>query len=58
MAKISFNVTINGKVIEAYIKLEGQQLYFFEQGSDLEKKNWIKSSLKDMMKIENIEINK
>ncbi|WP_205427293.1 hypothetical protein [Clostridium botulinum] len=58
MAKIKFTVKINNIEINSYMKLEGQQLYFFEQNSDMGKQKWIKSYLKNISKITNIEIEK
>lgn len=58
MAKINFDIEMNGIQIHSYMKLEGQQLYFFEQRSEKEKQGWIKSYLKGISKITNIEIEK
>ncbi|MBY6838652.1 hypothetical protein [Clostridium botulinum] len=58
MTKIKFDVEINGNKIHSYIELEGQQLYFFEQDSEIGKQKWIKSYLKRISKIINIEIGK
>ncbi|MBZ9693235.1 hypothetical protein [Clostridium sp. M14] len=56
MAKIKFSVKINNIEINSYMKLEGQQLYFFEQDSDIGKQKWIKSYLERISKITNIKI--
>ncbi|MGN2369395.1 hypothetical protein ACTFJW_04955 [Clostridium cagae] len=56
MAKIKFDIEINGAKIDSYMNLEGQQLYFFNQGSEKEKQAWINCYLERIMKITNIEI--
>lgn len=56
MAKIKFAIEINGIKINSHMKLEGQQLYFFNQGSEREKQAWIKSYLERTMKITNMQV--
>ena len=56
MARIDFNIKIKGVSINAYINLEGQQLYFFKQGNESERQRWVKSCLSREMEISNVEI--
>jgi hypothetical protein len=56
LAKISFTVNIKDATIDSYIKLEGQQLYFFNQESKIGKQKWIKSYLERTMKISDIKV--
>ncbi|MDU1348287.1 hypothetical protein [uncultured Clostridium sp.] len=56
MATINFNIKIKDTIVNYHIKLEGQQLYFFNQDTEHGKKDWIISHLKNEIKISDIEI--
>lgn len=56
MVRINFSIDIDGIGINSSIELEGQQLYFFNQEDNIGKQKWIKSYLKDLMKISDIKI--
>jgi hypothetical protein len=55
MAKINFSIDIDGIGINSSIELKGQQLYFFNQEDNIGKQKWIKSYLKNIIKISDIE---
>lgn len=55
MNTLRIKINIADNIVEFNMKLSHQNLYFFNQGSDKGKEDWIKSYLKNKISVLSIE---